>query len=104
MSTPPPEDLRQLLENAAKALTGIQFAQFDGWQRAWFHTWQPQLPGLDSQVLAAELGIDTDWRGNYVKCSLDGNFTEEDYIDHPSKAHAQAMAVLRVAAAIGEAI
>lgn len=110
MSTPPPEDLRQLLENAAKACgrrvlsleNGVCMLMTDHPFLA--QPWQPHLPGLDSQVLAAELGICVTWGEIGVEgWRFDGRISRTEQVaDHTSKAHAQAMAVLRVAAAIGE--
>ena len=108
MTTPPPEDLRQLLENAAKACgrrvlsleNGVCMLMTDHPFLA--QPWQPHLPGLDSQVLAAELGISTNFGLSFVLVSKNGyKAAIVKLYDHPSKAHAQAMAVLRVAAAIG---
>ena len=110
MTTPNETELRTLLENAAKAC-GYKYDAESGTiinAKLNVQEWQPHLPGLDSQVLAAELGINSFWieESTAVNCfssQLDEGFYE-DVADHPSKAHAQAMAVLRVAAAIGEAM
>ena len=103
-----------LLELAAKACkkTAYWSDSLEDWQKDLTNPtidgkeWTPHLPGLDSQELAAELGINTDWNAPdgkrvswYSVVHLRTGFTL--YTDHPSKAHAQAIAVLKVAAAIG---
>lgn len=107
MTTPTPKEIRARLENAAKACGMIPkgFIGNANFMDGVLMRWQPHLPGLDSQLLAAELGISTDWGVDTVFCdTFEITCVTEQYTDHPSKAHAQAMAVLRAAAAIGEAM
>jgi len=106
------EELRHLLENAAKACgKEVQWVAgqfYDDDLLVDGKLWSPELPGTDSQVLAAELGIDTCWNNHpldaEVTCFTFHQNIIESYADPPSKSHAQSMAVLRVAAAIGEAM
>lgn len=107
-----PKELRHLLESAAKAC-GIEAcwsSSLEDWQKDITaptvdgQDWQPHLPGKDSEELAVELYIHVLYGVGGVagECGLKDWY--ERYADHPSKAHAKCMAVLRVAAQIGEAM
>lgn len=116
-----PEELHNLLEMAAKAC-GKCLHPADQLYKSYGNwgcdttclickgdpadsRWQPHLPGLDSAEMCAELDIGTipNTALGFVDCYTGDHDARESYADHPSKAHAQAMAALRVAAAIGAA-
>ena len=107
-----PEELRELLELAAKACkkTAYWSDSLEDWQKDLTNPtidgkeWTPHLPGLDSQELAAELGINTLFGSSNVGCSCGAAWLWETFSDHQSKTHAQAIAALKVAAAIGRGL
>lgn len=97
---------QQLLLNAAKAM-GLEVAgtytetMFRGPSGCLY--WNPLTNAEQLNQMRAKLQIDTDWFDNLVFGGTNSHCRFFEYFkDHPTPQAAEAMAALRVAAAVGE--